>query len=1094
MEKGYLVFELRKDNGAEPIVDAQVKIINIDGREVNRLLKVNDDGKTDEIEVYTKDSKLTFNQLNKEIPYTRIDAEVKLGNDKIMEIEGIQVYSNTTSIQEIKFDNRVIPMRHHKDKKGKGKKEHIHIKNENPCVFSHGSDSKDKGDILKEDKSLKPIVKIEELYIPQFITVHLGEPGDEGEIITVPFVDYVKNVACSTVYPTWNEEAIKANIHAIVSFALNRVYTDWYRSKGYGFEITSSKTHDQMYVKGRTLFRNVCEIVDDVFDKCIKVEGYYQPLLSRCENTTSDYKVLSRWGSLSLAEDGLFALDILKKYFGDNVQIVDVSKIECVMKKCPHTELSHGSNGEDVRFLQKALNKISSHYKGVLKISAITGHFGEETEKAVRDFQRIFNLKEDGIVGHKTWKKICMMYAIIKRLDHNESLEEMAPEFKTLFYGQTGEDIKRLQEDLNKILKDFNNYDEIKEDGIFGPDTEKAVKFFQRVFGLNVDGVAGKNTLGRIEYAKEFLKDLKDLVEYHNQINSVDSNKNDKEVKALEDSQLIVEPRKTEELIEIRKNLPISKGDQGDDVSLIQLSLNRFSNYYNLNCDLQVNGRYDTSVENMVREFQRKFGLGITGIMDVESFDNLMRVNRLIGELNIINNDIYRHHHHHDEKHYIDIPLKRGDRGDSVYRLQRDLNNLSRYYGFLGKVKEDGIFGPETEDMVKRFQKHLFLRVDGIFGKECLAKLKTIMDAISHLEDLDPQECKLCTQYKDHKNDHHHNKDHYHKPNMSIEIVYPKNYLKRITKYLNDVNINLPLTKGSEGEDVKLIQTELNKLITAYGGRPLDVNGKYDDRTEEAINKFKQKLGFPITGSFDENDFNMLMDINNNIKDLGYLSVKICKEGNCKIHIYYPKNNGMTNYEVIYPNVNSEFQVPATPNISSYPMNADNQFVVSTLQHNPNDNNNNGGFIELDTGVAPNFEGSAYYENPNPTTPPNTDPRISDSKVNNFVVDSYRLEEENLNTHNFKGEYSMLYPEFDLEYGCISGYVTLAQKYINTIKEKSRGYFRNNVLLVEDGVFGDNTLLYVKEIQDKFRCSNGSKIDRTVWNRLVLEYEKICSK
>lgn len=978
MEKGCLVFELRKDNGAEPIIDAQVKIISIDGREVNRLLKVNDDGKTDEIEVYTKDSRLTFNQLNREIPYTRIDAEVKLGNDKIMEIDDIQVYSNITSIQEVKLDSRVTTsMRHHKDKKGKGKKEHIYIKNENPCIFNTEVNVKDKDEILKDDKSLKSIVKVEELYIPQFITIHLGEVGEEGETLTVPFIDYVKNVACSTIYPTWNEEAIKANIYAIVSFALNRVYTNWYRSKGYGFQITSSKIHDQMYVKGRTLFKNVCDMVDDMFDKCIKLEGFYQPLLSRCENTTMDYKILSRWGSLSLAEDGLFALDILKKYFGDTVQIVDVPKIECVMKKCPNRELFHGVNNDDVRFLQKALNMISSHYKGISKIGSITGYFGDETERAVRDFQRIFNLKVDGIVGSKTWKKICIIYAIIKQLYHNDELEEIAPEFKTLQYGQTGEDIEVLQKDLNNILRDFNNYTQIKEDGIFGQETEKAVKFFQRVFGLNVDGIAGKNTMGRIEYAKEFISDLKDLVEYHNQINSV----KDK----TSDMNSIIESRHSSE------------------------------------------------------------------------------------DLSKINNK---------------LPIKMGDSGEHVYKLQKYLNRLSRYYGFLHKIKEDGIFGRETEDMVKKFQKYLFLTVDGIFGEKSFLKLQSIMEIINHLYELDPDDCKTYTNHK-------HNDDEY--KNVNFEIIYPKNYIKRKTRYLNDIKISRPLTKGVEGEDVKLVQSELNKLISYYGGRLLNVNGKYDDETEESINKFKQKLGLPVTGYFDEHDFDILMDINNNIEDLGYLSVKICKDDKCKIHVYYPKSNGMTNYEVIYPDLTSEFDISKYSNISSYPMNMYNQFIDSTSQYNQNQNSN-GGFIELDTGIPPNFEGSAYYSNKDFIINSGNNQGRSNIKDGMFIVDFYRDEEDNLNIHNFRGEYSMPYPNFDLEYGCISGYVTLAQKYINTIKENNKGYFRNNVFLLEDGIFGDNTLLYVREIQDKFRCPNQSKIDKTVWNRLILEYEKIFSK
>ena len=237
MEKGYLVFEISKDNGATPVSNAQIKIVSIDGREVNKILGVNEDGKSDKIEIYTKDSSLTFDKSNECIPYTEVDAEVRFENDKIVEIKGIQVYSDITSVQELKFDSRDSFRKHHKDKKSKSKKEHICFKNEAPCVLkSNENDVKIKSGLLKDDKGIKPVVKVEDLSIPEFITIHLGEPNENGEIITVPFVDYIKNVVCSTIYPTWNDEAIKANVYAIVSLSLNRIYTNWYRSKGYGFE------------------------------------------------------------------------------------------------------------------------------------------------------------------------------------------------------------------------------------------------------------------------------------------------------------------------------------------------------------------------------------------------------------------------------------------------------------------------------------------------------------------------------------------------------------------------------------------------------------------------------------------------------------------------------------------------------------------------------------------------------------------------------------------------------------------------------------------------------------------------------------------
>ncbi len=1019
MDKGFLVFELKKDNGASPITEAQVKLTNIDGRDVNRVFRVNNDGKTEMIDVYTRDAKLTFDQLNKEIPYTKIDAEVRLENDKIVQIDGIQVYPNVVSIQEVKLDNRKYT-RHHKDKKGKLKKEHIHIKNENPCIFNQSQVLKDKKVLIDSDNDVSLFVKNSDVFIPQFITIHLGEPEDEGEVLTIPFIDYIKNVVCSNIYPTWNKEAIKANAYAATTFALNRMHSNFYRSKGYGFEITSSKDHDQMYVKGRTLFRNVCDIVDDIFDKYIDLDG--SMVLSRCENKANNQGVLSRWGSLSLSEDGLTAIDILKKYYGDDIKIMDVPKIEAVLKKCPSRELYKDMNGEDVTFLQKALNAIGLKYLGISKINSITGHFGNETERAVKDFQRIFDLDVDGIVGPKTWKKICVMYAILKQLYPELIVKDTVPSYKVLKFGDKGEDVKKLQEDLNMVLKGVQGFKRLNEDGIFGGETERAVMMFQKMYGLTVDGIVGPNTLGKIEYAKKFLDDVDKMMGYY--IFSETGTP----------YQIVKEARSYNDLSKIRESLPIKNGDKGDDVRLIQISLNRFGDYYNLSNDHISNGIFDDKMENIVKEFQRKSKLRATGIIDTESFDRLISINKSIEEFRAITNNIYREILRDNTEVGIKIPLKFGDTGESVYLLQKALNRLARYYGFLYHIKEDGIYGEETQNMVSKFQKYLLLKVDGVFGKDSLAKLKSILNLLNHLDELDPEVCKNFTDLEGNRDD---------------------NYYKG--KYT--VNINLPLHLGNEGEDVEILQRELNKLISNYNGYLLDVDGKYGEHTMNVVMRLQKKLGLPVTGVFGEEELEKLSSLIDELKELGYMDDDSTNSN-------HSKHNGMPNCE-LYP-------VNNCPNASSYPVDSNYINNVKDIEHKDGDT-----FIELDTGTPPNYEGSYYYSDPNNITGESED------------LDSYRHEENNINPSDFRGEYSMEYPNFDLEYGCVSGYVTLVQKYINSIKDGSRGYFRSNATLNEDGVFGDNTLIYINELQDKFRCNKGKKIDKTTWNRLLLEYEKL---
>lgn len=715
-----------------PVDNAQIKITNIDGREVNKFLKVDENGKSEEFEMYTKDSRLTFDKFNNEIPYSKVDAEVRFENDKIIYVDGIQVYSNVTSVQEIKLDGRENNFRASKDKKGKHKKEHIHFKNNNPCLFE--DDYKKDEKIYFDDKMYNPSTKIKNLFIPEFITINIGDLNSCEEIITIPFIDYVKNVACSSVYPTWRDEAIRANVHAIVSFALNRIYTDWYKSRGYGFEITSSEVNDQMFVKGRNLFRNVCDIVDEVFDSYIKIGESNEPILARCVNCGERTNNLSRWGSFDLAEKGLSTLEILKRYYGDEIVLYEVPNVGGIFKKFNRV-LSKGSSGNYVKILQKQLNEISKKYKGVSRIQKIDGIFGDNTERAVKDFQRIFGIKADGIVGKGTWNRISLVYSLIKKnFNDIDDVEDFEQGFRELKLGSSGEDILNLQKSLNYIFSQFKFFPKLKEDGYYGEQTKKSVELFQKLFGLIVDGIVGKNTFDRIEYVKKNLKALNGFLKSQFQ-----------------------------------------------------------NNFENLN------------------EGQRDFG-------DLED---------------------------------IVIPLKKGDVGENVKILQRELNNLSNYYGFIKKIAEDGIFGNDTQESLINFQKKFGLRVDGIFGKESLNKLLALSEIIDDL-DLDEKVCKGSTTPKD---------------------IFVK-------------------------------------------------------------------------------------------------------------------------------------------------------------------------------------------------------------------------EETNLDPSEFRSEFSMEYPKFDLEYGDVSGYVTLAQKYMNEIKHKSPKYFLNEDELLEDGVFGYNTLSYVREFQKKFNYEQLNKIDRQTWNKLVMEYEK----
>ena len=208
-----------------------------------------------------------------------------------------------------------------------------------------------------------------EPYIPDRITVHLGPPDTPAENVTVSFPDYVKNVASSEIYPTWEPAAILANVLAIISFALNRVYTEFYPSRGYDFQITSSTAYDQKFIRGRNFFDSISRVVDEVFDDYLRRPGTLEPLAAKfCNGTSVTCDGLSQWGSQELAQQGLDAMSILRRYYGDNIELVTNAPVQGVRSSYPGYPLSLGNSGPEVAVIQSSLNRISRNYPAIPKI------------------------------------------------------------------------------------------------------------------------------------------------------------------------------------------------------------------------------------------------------------------------------------------------------------------------------------------------------------------------------------------------------------------------------------------------------------------------------------------------------------------------------------------------------------------------------------------------------------------------------------------------------------------------------------------------------------------------------------------------------
>ena len=343
--------------------------------------------------------------------------------------------------------------------------------------------------------------------IPETITVHLGRPDTDAENVTVSFSDYIKNVASSEIYPTWPENAIRANIYAQISFALNRVYTEFYRSQGYPFQITNSTANDQSFVYGRDIFDNISQIVDEIFNSYVRRQGRVEPLFAAyCDGVEISCNGLSQWGSVSLAEQGLTPYEILQYYYGDDIDIVENVPIEGAGASLPLVPLSLGDSGPDVQLLQRRLNRISTNYPLIPKIYPINGVFAASTENAVRTFQSTFGLSPDGIVGPATWYRIGAIYNAVKRLSdlasEGLSLEDVRSDYpEQLSLGDSGQGVEILQYYLAYLASFYASIPAPAIDGSFGPLTEAAVRAFQERYGLSVDGIVGELTWNRLQDA-----------------------------------------------------------------------------------------------------------------------------------------------------------------------------------------------------------------------------------------------------------------------------------------------------------------------------------------------------------------------------------------------------------------------------------------------------------------------------------------------------------------------------------------------------------------------------------------------------------------
>ncbi len=427
--------------------------------------------------------------------------------------------------------------------------------------------------------------------VPRQITVHLGAPNANAENVTLPFNEYIKNVASSEIYPTWPKEAIIANILAQISFTLNRIYTEYYRSRGYDFDITSTTQYDHAFKKNGEIFSNISQTVDEIFNNYIVRDGNIEPLFAQfCDGVRTQCGGLSQWGSVELANSGMNALEILKSYYGNNISLVNDAPVGENIPSYPGTPLSRGDFGEEVYRIKIQLNRIGKNYPAIPGIPYTNAAFDAPTEEAVKAFQKIFNLTPDGIVGKSTWYKIKEIYAGVKRLNEltGEGLtitEAQRVYPNALVPGTAAEAVRTVQYYLSFLSFFFENIDFVPLTGVFDAETERAVRAFQETYGLTVDGIVGKQTWNKLTSV------------YNDIVSSLPA-----------DYQTV--------LGTVFPGKMIVLGDTGDSVRIIQENLNNIAEYDPAIPKVNVTGVYDDATLSAVAVLQAQIGREPSGAVD----------------------------------------------------------------------------------------------------------------------------------------------------------------------------------------------------------------------------------------------------------------------------------------------------------------------------------------------------------------------------------------------------------------------------------------------------------------------------------------------
>ncbi|MCL2322872.1 MAG: peptidoglycan-binding protein, partial [Oscillospiraceae bacterium] len=689
MGAGYLRVEVRTGDDAMPVENARVKVMSKDGK-VLYDTTTDASGMTEALSLPAPDKKYTLDPNYEGLAYAIYDVDISADGFVSLHIHDVEILDTQTSIL-------IEQMKPLVDESNPVKDEDIDIappavtlpvqrrQYEKPPQAQSPISAMEMENLNLLGEQVIPAT-LGGVLIPDYITVHLGIPTNaDARNVRVRFIDYVKNVASSEIFATWPRNSLLANIHVIVTFALNRIYTEWYPSRGYPFNITNSTAYDQFYKDGAQIFESISKLVDEYFNTYAHRAGVSSPFFtSFCNGTTSKCDGLSQWGTVTLANEGKTALEILRYYYPKDIVLSISQNIGGITESFPGTALTVGSQGESVRKMQNYLNRIRVNFPSIPIISNPNGVFGTDTANAVRVFQNTFNLTSDGVIGKTTWNKISFIFAGVARLAELDSEGQrysigLNPPTTVLTLGSRGADVNELQFILNAISPYYPSIPVLIMDSDFGVSDKNAVIEFQKTFGLTADGIVNSITWNKLYAVYRGIKE-----------------------------NAPVEPKPPVELppsgIPPYPGTPLRVGSTGANVSLMQTYLKTIRMVYPYIPSLTVTGIFSEETKAAVIAFQNFYGLTPDGIIGPATWNKIAEVYRFVTNGTSTSLE------------YPGTPLRLGSRGTEVKLIQSLLVDLSKRFTSIPTIIPDGVFGPETQAAVIAFQRLFGLSPDGVIG------------------------------------------------------------------------------------------------------------------------------------------------------------------------------------------------------------------------------------------------------------------------------------------------------------------------------------------------------------------------------------------